>query len=55
MQDKGKLSFSLSSGIDSQYFRKIETTQCIKAVTFYLWILPLKDSLLCLHKNSPLE
>lgn len=49
MQGKGKLSFSLSSGSNSQYFGKIETTHCIEAVTFILWILSLKGSVL--HKN----
>lgn len=49
MQGEGKLSFSLSSGSNSQYFGKIETTHCIEAVTFILWILSLKGSVL--HKN----
>lgn len=49
MQGNGKLSFSVSSGSNSQYFGKIEATHCIEAVTLILWILSLKGSFL--HKN----
>lgn len=44
MQGNGKLSFSLSSGSNSQYLGKIETTLYIVAVTLILWILSLKGS-----------